>query len=132
MEDRFKFRAFLKRANLMKKCVGVLENSVILEDEIGQFSEPHNQVKLMQCTGLKDKNGNLIYEGDVLKRECEELGVALHSKHVTKLGYVRVPDNCFVAQCFDEKNHCTSICQENWKDSEIIGNIYETPELLKE
>jgi len=71
---------------------------------------------LMQYTGLKDKNGKEIYEGDIFQR---------HNGHTSEVAY----DNYHA--CFGLKDkgltHLNGIDNSN---GEIIGNIYENPELI--
>jgi hypothetical protein len=72
--------------------------------------------QLMQYTGLKDKNGKEIYEGDVLKWENDAIGKVewLHDGFV-----VYFPNwNRAHRRLFGSKK------------MEVIGNIYENPELL--
>lgn len=76
---------------------------------------------LMQYTGLKDMSGIEIYEGDILK----------HYHRVKD--WIQEP-----IRWFDDLDsyHGTGICgydidQECASDAEIIGNIYENPELIK-
>ena len=66
---------------------------------------------LMQYTGLKDKNGKEIYEGDILKDE-QFTGEVVWDFSGLML----------------ESNH---IIYAIWRGCEVIGNIYENPELLK-
>lgn len=74
---------------------------------------------LMQYTGLKDKNGKEIYEGDI---------VQTHTKEFAKVVF---QNGCFMWDnaplCYDEEWEFAKT--EKW--AEIIGNIYENPELLK-
>lgn len=76
MEDRFRFRAWIPSRELMinpdsihwngqKVCYGARNFFTEWFDNYQEVEE-HNRGIIMQCTGLKDKNGKLIYEGDVL------------------------------------------------------------------
>jgi hypothetical protein len=85
----------------------------------GVFKELPNTI-LMQYTGLKDKNGKEIYEGDILRfyLDGEEFHTSPVSFHAEMSAFVLtepVPEDMFVKEC----------------GYEVIGNIYESPELLK-
>jgi uncharacterized phage protein (TIGR01671 family) len=81
---------------------------------------------VMQFTGLKDKNGVEIYEGDIVKY-FQPYSKAWHT-HIVKW------DNLWA--CFGLFEEGNKWCKESdWvkiKEIEVIGNIYENPELLKE
>lgn len=82
---------------------------------------------IMQYTGLKDKNGKEIYEGDILRWLAIEV----------KTGRV-VVDELVIAEYSeqDARYFCylnglpENLFQDRTKRWEIIGNIYENPELL--
>ena len=64
MQDRFKFRAWDKNAKIMIKPLYIeITHCKKRLDEI--FDD--NRLIFMQCTGLKDSAGHLIYEGDIVK-----------------------------------------------------------------
>jgi len=79
----------------------------------GRLAE-ENELIISQYTGLKDKNGKEIYEGDIL--ELPEWTCHRTRKYEVILPLIYSDD-------YDD--------QLGVRDSKIIGNIYENPELLK-
>jgi len=84
---------------------------------------PDSEKILMQYTGLKDKNGKEIYEGDLIRNES-----------------LRICEVIFMSGAFDAKpvnvpikSDAVGFKLEAWRYRiEVIGNIYEHPELRKD
>lgn len=76
---------------------------------------------LCQCTGLKDKNGKLIWENDIVSyRDCtEEWYVTAWESN--KACFEHQQYSCSIMN-FDELGGC---------EVEVIGNIFDNPELLE-
>ena len=119
MNDRFKFRVYLKAHKQMCNVhtLHTGTNKVIISTRYGNSSVQINDYNiLMQSTGLKDKNGKLIYEGDIVKKQ--------EWQDEYKLGVVFWDD---MWGHFDvTKMSMFSLVNR----AEVIGNIYENKELL--
>ncbi len=157
MNDRFKFRVWDKIHNRFlcvdnqKRIIFDYENKDICVLENIKNScwlhIPYDECVLMQYTGLKDKNGTLIYEGDIV--EVQYIGGQIP---LFKNEFSREPETerfeifChpewlkFYAKNDNYRKTCEihsldleriRINTDN-KTYEVIGNIYENPELLKE
>lgn len=155
--NNLKFRACIKSIN---KVVDVLKidfkNKTLLldidSDEI--IPKPYywwyettlsfEDVELMQSTGLKDKNGKEIFIGDIVKFPDEygfyDFGDGLTSVDGFNIASVVKRGNCITLDNFVSENGATERELENYectfddldfKNFEIIGNIYENRELLE-
>lgn len=88
-------------------------------------SIPTFSTKVMQFTGLKDKNGKEIYEGDILASEGRVIG---HIKGGVR-GYCY--DVVYANPTGDKRwSLYASVTTDYEGRVEVIGNIYENPELL--
>ena len=127
MENRFLFRAKRKdngewtEGFLLKRWDGLWIFSI---DE--KFADLIIPSTLCQCTGLKDKNGKLIWENDII--ECKD------GKHNFQT-QIEWDAYCagFIFQ--DTKTSAVGLdaITENglYSESKVVGNIFDNPELLE-
>ena len=84
-------------------------------------------VKLMQSTGLKDNKGKEIFEGDILACETDDevinVNVFWDEEHALFM---------FESKKYNEQEPLAELVENNTYPFEIIGNIYENPELLED
>ena len=82
---------------------------------------------VMMSTGLKDKNGKEIYEGDILKW----LGHHGHGWQATIYGFITYEKEQARFRLTEDNNEYYEDIYRISKIGEVVGNIYENPELLE-
>ena len=126
MKDRFKFRTYIPDGKFFKFWGWIKKGEYKGLCSTGEYSLDELLEKYTnQCTGLKDKNGKLIYEGDVVTYEW-----------LTPLGKVWRNDGKYIVEWSDGFCLLSNIARYDVergtkRNVEIIGNIYENPELLE-
>lgn len=121
-----KYRAWdswRKRMSIVDR-IYIDTKGVRLYDDFGEYWRDFSDVILMQSTGLKDKNGQEIFEGDILTDEGCELDEFL------SYVYVIFKDGMWYCMPAKSEGYSGALNEFNEYYS-AVGNIYETPELLE-
>jgi len=118
-----KFRAWNKYPNGDKEAKPVMCFNAQNWAGFGELCKSDNNLILMQYTGLKDKEGTEIYEGDVVRYNGNNWSIVY--MHPSKDGKSSAG---YYVVCGETTFYC--FC-ETMKNIKVIGNIYQNPELLK-
>jgi uncharacterized phage protein (TIGR01671 family) len=125
-----KFRAWdnLKKEWLKRKVYHF--NPHFNEEGIGEFrlSQHPEGFTIQQYTGLKDRNGNDIYEGDI----CNA-GIVIGDVNYSIGGFYLASNPLmeYFKGYPDNMNVLSPDWDYSWIDVEVIGNVMQNPELLK-
>lgn len=113
MSREIKFRIWNMTGNCMHEWRELVE-----KNKIHLLANQQPAYPVMQFTGLKDKNGIEIYEGDIVECWTYHLQIVWDKE-----------DASFFAANYDSRIYESG--QEWSGNCEVIGNIYQNPELLK-
>lgn len=122
-----KFRAWHKEEKIIGEVLGIdiLHKEIFFSNEDVDCYEhtDFKDIELMQYTGLKDKNNKEVYEGDIVK---------LRANH--GIGVIKYYDEwgAFVVEYIKPRPLVVLGMNYYKEDIEILGNIYENSELIKE
>lgn len=118
-----RFRAWDKETKNMNGMAEIYRNR---NQEI-ELRPRDEDIILMQSTGLKDKNGKEIFEGDVVRmrnpRDRRQIGM-FQVVRVANSPVLGLLDKKLTTEIFNLYEHMRDYY-------EILGNIYENPELLE-
>ena len=136
MEDRYLYRA--KRTDNGEWVQGALfngESHCIIGQEIKFSPYTEHECKIVghevdrdticQCTGLKDKNGNLIWENDIVRDELGNFYKAFWQNNYYQFSWVCAKTDVFLIGAKWDLWSIKSF------EIEVIGNIFDNPELLE-
>lgn len=138
-----KFRAWDKENDRMiypsteGVCFELDDDGINILDVSEDYPEDHVfpaiDSVLMQSTGLKDMNGVEVFQGDIVKvtDEDEEYSYISVVKNYAEEGYPAF-DIEYPSDWEYESNALSTIMSGGYETIEIIGNIYENPELLEQ
>lgn len=116
MNREIKFRAWEKNLKEMILVEEIDFNSLMINQSTAwRFID---EVELMQYTGLKDKNGTEIYEGDIVLDKLNN-----------EYGEVVFDEGCFLVLWQEGQNTVYQATREFY--IEVVGNVYENKNLLK-
>ena len=139
MNDRYLYRA--KRTDngeWVEGCLLIIDDSEYriatscLQGDVKELlnvcAYEVDQSTICQCTGRKDKNGKLIWENDICRR------LLLPTKRIeTNFRIAYVPYKCCLSAIDLDGSNITFLSDyiNNQYEVEVIGNIFDNPELLE-
>ena len=117
-----KFRGKIKNPKVNKWVYGYLVDECHINEKNQLGYTLIRKETIGQYTGLKDKNGKEIYEGDIVQSDIDRAYVKWNDKY----GYfqlIPIGDYYFDSDVIGQALE--------YADLEVIGNIYDNPELLE-
>lgn len=137
MENRFLYRG--KRSDNGEWIIGSLlvdkqqdietgeqiEIIGIYPSEYKDFAKKIDPSTICQCTGLKDKNGNLIWENDIVKDKNGNLYKAFWQDNYYQFSWICIKSNSLPVGAKWDFYSIRSF------EIEVIGNVFDNPELLE-
>lgn len=126
MENRFLFRGKTISGNWVQGLLASKDDKWYISNKAGApFAYEIRPESICQCTGLKDKNGRLIFENDIMEAHIDEdfpEDVSRFKVEWNGKGWVENhPDGV-------DREYLDDFDTEHFK---VVGNIFDNPELLE-
>ena len=126
MENRYLFRGKTIRGNWVQGLLANRDDKWYISNKVGRpFAFEIRPESICQCTGLKDKNGKLIFENDIMEAHIDEdfpEDVSRFKVEWNGKGWVENhPDGV-------DREYLDDFDTEHFK---VVGNIFDNPELLE-
>ena len=137
MNERFKFRVWDKEFNRYWTDEEIKENAAWL---LFPDNDNIHNIEIEQCTGLKDKNGKLIFEGDIVRQspyndyfEYADFVISWEEGSFSNRRCLTMKSKSGESIDWSDGGYCFSyhICQQFADCCDVICNVHENPELLK-
>ena len=138
MQDRFRFRYSYNNHVYNVLGIDFDFSRAVLHSLIGSETLmcKINLDNLMPCTGKRDRNGILIYEGDIVQTTFENNSKIIFSvvwDDKTALFNGKIIKREGINNYFmPNRDYLYYLLGDKEDEVEVIGNIYENPELLKD
>ena len=124
-----KFRVWMKSLKWMCDVTNISFDSKFVDicqqgdtERYTEMSVEFDEITLMQSTGLFDRNGKEIFEGDIVKMSKDVYSEPTYYEVIRHRGG---------AYRLESKQHGCELWLRH-TDCEVVGNIYENPELLED
>lgn len=110
-------------------------NVVNVKNNIGRIIVMHEVIPdtICRCTGLKDKNGNLIWENDIIKYHFRDLYAQIrYGAYQNCFDSQKAEHIGFYVDWSESRNYRKDLGYWiNMVNAEVVGNIFDNPELLE-